>query len=193
MPRKKNVSGLDRTRNFTTIVYPDSAPADWLSILGDQHVPAFVSPLHNRDLNPDGELKKPHWHVLIMFDSVKTMKQAKELFDLIGGVGCQKVNSMRGNSRYLCHLDNPEKAQYDVGEVKAFAGADYHEICSLVSDRYVAIRDMLEFCECYDIISFADFLVYCSENRFDWFKILCDGGSFVLKEYMKSRNWGREG
>lgn len=191
MPGKKNVSGLGRTRNFATIVYPESAPDNWLSILDDQHVPAFVSPLHDRDLDPNGEPKKPHWHVLIMFENVKTIGQAKELFDLIGGVGCQKVSSIRGNARYLCHMDNPEKAQYDPQGVRAFVGADYIEICSLVSDKYAAIKDIIEFCECNGIINFADLLVYCSENRFDWFRILCDSGAFVLKEYMKSRNWGK--
>lgn len=52
-----------------------------------------------------------------MFDGVKTIEQAKDLFEQIGGVGCEKVNSIRGYARYLCHLDNPEKAQYDQGAV----------------------------------------------------------------------------
>lgn len=190
MSKKKNTRGLGRTRNFTTIVYPESAPENWLDILNDHHVQAFVSPLHDRDVNPDGETKKPHWHVLVMFDNVKTVEQAEELFDQIGGVGCQKVNSIRGNARYLCHLDNPEKTQYDTNDVKVFAGADYQGICALISDKYGAIREMLAFCEDNNIINFADLLIYASENRNDWFRILCDSGTFVVKEYLKSRKWG---
>lgn len=192
MVKRKNTKSLDRTRNYTTIVYPESVPKDWLSILDKQHVQAFVSPLHDRDINPDGEAKKPHWHVLVMFDSVKTVAQAQELFEQIGGVGCQKVNSVRGAARYLCHMDNPEKAQYDSGDVRAFAGADYNEICSLASDKYRVIREMIAFCEDNNIINFADLLVYASENRNDWFRVLCDSGAFVVKEYLKSRKWGCE-
>lgn len=189
---EKKARSSSRTRNFTTVVYPESAPDDWLEKLSDQHIEAFVSPLHDRDVNPDGEQKKPHWHVIIMFDSLKTIEQAREVFDLIGGVGCEKVKSIRGNARYLCHLDNPEKAQYDTKDVRSFAGADYIEICSLACDKYVAIGDMLEFCEDNNVLSFAEFILYCHRNRYDWFRVLCDGGSFLVKNYLKSRFWTQE-
>ena len=57
-----------RTRNFASIVYPESAPEDWKEILIQQFVPAFISPLHDQDVNPGGEIKKPHYHVILMFD-----------------------------------------------------------------------------------------------------------------------------
>lgn len=189
---EKNTRGLGRTRNFTTVVYPESAPAGWMELLSEQHVEAFVSPLHDRDVDFNGEQKKPHWHVIIMFDSLKTVEQAKEVFDLIGGVGCEKVKSIRGNARYLCHLDNPEKAQYDAKDVRSFAGADYFEICSLSCDKYVAIGEMLEFCEDNNVFSFSEFLLYCRRNRYDWFRVLCDGGAFLLRNYLRSRFWTQE-
>lgn len=70
-----------RYRNFATVVYPDSAPPNWLDILSEHKVPAFVSPLHDSDVNPTGENKKAHFHVMLMFDGVKTLVQAKEVFD----------------------------------------------------------------------------------------------------------------
>ena len=48
---------------------------------------------------------------MIMYDGKKSIEQAKENFDKIGGVGCEIVNSTRGYARYLCHLDNPDKEQ----------------------------------------------------------------------------------
>ena len=80
--------GLGRTRNFATIVYPESAPENWLDIIADLKIEVFISPLHDKDLNPTGEQKKPHYHVIIMFPSVKTEEQAKEVFDTFCGVGC---------------------------------------------------------------------------------------------------------
>ena len=67
-----------RYRNFATIVYPESAPSDWINILRSEIIPFFVSPLHDRDILEDGTPKKPHYHVMLMFDGVKTVEQVKE-------------------------------------------------------------------------------------------------------------------
>lgn len=178
-----------RTRNFATVVYPESAPENWQDILIDQFVPAFVSPLHNADVNPTGEVKKPHYHVVIMFDGVKTLEQAQEVFNKIGGVGCEVVQSIRGYSRYLCHLDNPEKAQYKQEEVRCFCGADYTSVIGLVLDKYKAISEMIDFCKDNNVVSYSELLEYCRMERFDWFRVLCDNGTVVMKEYLKSRMW----
>lgn len=189
MATEKKSSGRGRTRNFATVIYPESASENWLEILQEQFVPAFVSPLHNMDVNPTGEVKKEHYHVILMFEGVKTNEQAKEIFEKIGGVGCEVVQSLRGYARYLCHLDNPEKAQYDTDAVRSLCGADYVSVCSLVTDKYKAISEMIDFCVSSDIVSYADLLEYCRENRFDWFRVLCDNGTVVMKEYLKSRLW----
>lgn len=186
---KEKTSGVGRTRNYATVVYPESAPETWQDILSEQMVPAFVSPLHDKDINPTGEPKKPHYHVVLLFEGVKTPEQAKDIFDKINGVGCEKVQSIRGYARYLCHLDNPEKAQYDTVDVRSFCGADYIGAIGLVTDKYKAISEMMQFCKEYNIISYADLLEYCSMNRFDWFRVLCDNGTVVMKEYLKSRHW----
>ena len=102
-----------RARNYACVVYPDSAPTNWQDILSGHCVPAFISPLHDKDFNVTGEPKKPHYHVVLMFDGKKSVNQVTEIFQSFGGVGCEVVKSIRGYSRYLCHLDNPEKAQYN--------------------------------------------------------------------------------
>lgn len=184
---KENTS--KRTRNFATVVYPESAPENWQDILSEQFIPCFISPLHDKDINPTGEAKKPHYHVVLMFDSVKTKEQAQNVFSLIGGVGCEVVQSIRGYSRYLCHLDNPEKAQYKQEEVRCLGGADYIAVIGLVLDKYKAIGEMIDYCKVNDITSYSDLLEYCREERFDWFRVLCDNGTVVMKEYLKSKAW----
>ncbi len=182
-------SGRGRTRNFATVVYPESAPDNWFQTLEEEFVPAFISPLHDKDKNPTGEAKKEHYHVLIMFDSTKTTEQAKEIFDKIGGVGCEKVNSLRGYARYLCHMDNPEKFQYTVEDVHCLCGADYVASIGLPTDKYKAIGEMIDYCKEHEVFSYSDLLEHCRENRFDWFRVLCDNGTVVMKEYLKSRSW----
>lgn len=181
--------GRSRTRNFATVVYPESAPENWKELLVQQFVPAMVSPLHDKDINPTGEPKKPHYHVIIQFDSVKTADQAKEVFEVIGGVGCEPVKSIRAYTRYLCHLDNPDKAQYSVDDVLQFGGADFYKIIECVIDRYTAIAEILDFCDDNQIYSFRKLVQICRQEHFEWFRSICDGGIYVIKEYLKSANW----
>ena len=184
--------GQGRTRNFACVVYEESAPSNWRTILEEQFVPAFISPYHKDDINADGQPKKPHWHVLIMFDSVKTSEQAREIFDKIGGVGCEKVTSIRGYARYLCHLDNPDKAQYEISDVISLCGADYQEIISLSSDKYKIIEEMIDFCEKYDINSFYLLSKYAFKNKETWKKALADNSAVFMREYLKSKLWSSE-
>ena len=180
-----------RFRNFATVVYPDSdnTPEDWLSVLQDWKTPVLVSPFHDKDVNVTGEPKKPHYHVLIMFEGMKSQDQVRELFDQIGGVGLETVNSLRGYARYLCHLDNPDKHQYFPADVLQFGGCDYIDMIGLPSDRYEVIGEMIDFCEAERIVSYATLLVYARHNRPEWFRILCDSGTLVMKEYLKSFGW----
>lgn len=180
---------IKRTRNYATVIYPESAPDNWREILSEQFIPAFISPLHDKDINPGGEVKKAHHHVILMFDSVKTVEQAREVFEKIGGVGCEVINSIRGYARYLCHLDNPEKFQYQPDDVTALCGADYASIIELVIDKYKAIDEIMDFCDDNGIVSYRDLMRYCRKDRRDWFRVLCDNGSYVILEYLKSASW----
>ena len=183
-----------RFRNFATVVYPDSdnTPEDWLSVLQDWKTPVLVSPFHDQDVNVTGEPKKPHYHVLIMFEGMKSQDQVRELFDQIGGVGLETVNSLRGYARYLCHLDNPEKHQYDTKDVRSLCGADFFSTISLAIDKYVAISEMEEFCEQYDIVSFYLLSRYASQHRSDWARVLKENSTVYMKEYLQSRRWSKE-
>lgn len=181
-----------RTRNYATVVYPESAPEGWQDILTEMKIPALISPLHDSDVNPDGKIKKAHYHVMIMFEGVKTVEQAEDVFKKIGGVGCEIVQSIRGYARYLCHLDNPEKHQYSQDDVTAICGVDYFGCIGLPTDKYKAIREMIAFCNANDILSYHVLLLYAQEERNDWFRVLCDNGTYVLKEYLKSRSWAKK-
>jgi hypothetical protein len=178
-----------RTRNYATVVYPESAPGNWFDILAETKIAAFISPLHDSDNNADGEHKKDHYHVLIMFEGPKTKEQAVEIFDQIAGVGCETVNSLRGYARYLCHLDNPEKAQYNTDDVCQLGGADYLATISLASDRYAAIGEMMDFVDQHQVRSYADLMRYARDYNNAWFRSLCDNSTMVMKEYIKTTTW----
>lgn len=179
-----------RKRNFATVIYPESAPENWREILAGYFVPAFVSPLHDKDVNATGDPKKAHHHVMVMFEGKKSDEQVKTMFDSIGGVGLERVESLRGYARYLCHLDNPEKAQYNPSDVVSMNGSDYSYTIGIVADKYKAVREMIAFCKANQIVSYAELLEYASAEQDTWFRILCDSGTVVMKEYLKSVSWG---
>lgn len=181
-----------RYRNFACVIYPDSVDPEWQDIIVQEHVSVFVSPLHDQDCNPTGELKKPHRHVMVMYEGKKSESQVKEFFSKFGGVGYEVVNSLRGYSRYLCHLDNPEKAQYNQDDVICFNGADYSAAIGLPTDKYKAVNEMCEWINENDIFAFSDLFDYARINRGDWFRVLCDNCAIVMKEYLKSRSWKAE-
>lgn len=181
--------GSRRTRNFACVVYEDSAPSSWQQILQEHFIPAFVSPYHDSDIDPQDQPKKPHWHVMLMFDALKTVDQAREVFESIGGVGCEIVESVRGYARYLCHLDNPDKFPYDPDLVMCFAGADYKSVIGLVTDKYKAICEMMQYCRMEKIRSYSQLMDYAAVQRNDWFRSLCDNSSFVMSQYLRGLEW----
>lgn len=182
-----------RTRNFATVVYPESAPADWMERLSQHHIAALISPLHDKDINPSGEPKKPHYHVLVMFEGPKDYEtQVKPIFAEIGSVGREKVNSVRGYARYLCHLDNPEKAQYRPSEVHCMGGADFYAISNLPTDDTKLLGEIMDYIQEQEIYSFAEFLQLCRLYRPEWFSLAALSKGWIIKEFIKSLAWERD-
>lgn len=182
-----------RYRNFATVFYPESVNFnDMKEFISMLHVPAFISPLHDQDKNPDGTEKKPHWHVLLMFDGKKSPDQIRELLSGSGSVGIEVVNTARGYARYLCHLDNPEKHKYEISEVVSLSGADYSDTIGLPIDNLKACRDMIDWCNKNCILAFDQLVDYCMNEKMDWFAVLHHGGIMIVKEYLKSKSWRLE-
>ena len=184
---KKNKN--QRTRNWSIIVYPESAPENWIDILQKEYVKMVVSPLHDKDVNPDDTLKKAHYHVLFMFDGVKSYNQVKSIADSVNAPIPQIVGSAKGLTRYMLHLDNPDKAQYDSSDLQAFNGADITELLKPISaDRYSMIADMLQFIDDNQIMEFEDILTYARLKKLDtWFPLLCDNSAYIIDSAIKSK------
>ena len=65
-----------KSRTWLTIVYPESAPANWKTMLAEIGVQAIISPLHDKDKNVTGEFKKPHHHVAMVWEGPTTYSNA---------------------------------------------------------------------------------------------------------------------
>jgi len=175
-----------RTRNWAFVFYPgDSAPDNWREIIDEWRVPCAVSPLHDKDKNPDETDKKAHRHGAIAFDGIKTRDQVLELVAPLGVKNVIKLNSLVGYLRYLVHMDNPEKVQYDINEVEVFGGLNYRGIIETASDKAAALQDIMDFIDENHITKYSQLMRYCRKSRSDWFYVLANGYTLVIAEYLK--------
>lgn len=178
-------------RDCAFLLYPESCNPDWIQILTQLQQPLFWI-LHDRDENPDGTMKKPHYHVMIMFENPRSVNSIINIATMCGGNKyLQQVISRRGYARYLCHLDNPEKFQYDPEKcIHSLCGADYSKETISTSEananKLLAVIEMLKFIDDNQIHIYADLIRYCASLRPDWLEILMGFSGHLVKDYIRS-------
>lgn len=193
MDEKKSIPSIPkdgRTRNWTFIVYPDSAPEKWRGIIDAEHIQWIESPKHEGELNPDNETeKKPHWHVLLLFEGKKSFEQVREISDKLNATVPQICKNAKGLVRYFAHMDNPEKKQYSVSDIVGHGGANVAAYLKATGfSRYQLIGEMRQWVEDNGCKEFYVLFDYAFAKRFDdWFPLLCDNSAYIMGEYIKSR------
>ena len=189
-----------RARAWTFIVYPGDIREDWRECLDIFHLEWVESPFHDKDLNPTGEEKKPHIHILVMFTNVKSYEQirdiCREAFGEVEGSesikGCsfpQKCHNIKSLVRYFMHWDNPEKHRYSVTDLHCHGGAcvdDY--LTPSASERYEIINDIEEYIAENNITEFKDICDIARVAHFDtWHPVLCQPGTAsIIHSYVTS-------
>lgn len=113
-----------KKRYWAFVLYPESAPTDWIEKLQLKGVSCAISPLHDKDLNPTGEPKKPHYHIVLAYGSPTTYNNVKALTEELNCPIPIPLESCRGYYRYLTHKDNPEKYQYNEKEIQTLNAFD---------------------------------------------------------------------
>lgn len=182
-----------RFLSWTAVVYPgESLPEDWQNTLNGLMVRWAASPVHDKDINPDGTTKKPHRHLLLAFRTVKTYEQAKEITDRLGGTIPQPCRDTRGLVRYFLHLDNPEKAPYERKDIVAGGGFDLEDALKPTGSEEEDILDeMCQFIEDNWIVEFCDFNSYVRHERKEW-RGLLRKNCFYLCQIIKSQRCKRQ-
>lgn len=187
-----------RSRNWNVIFYPEDLPEEWQQRLDEQCVPWIEGPVHDLDYNANGEKKKPHVHALFCFEIIKRVEQVKEFFATIFGtsesgsiVGVATPTmciDRRGTVRYMAHLDNPEKAQYDANDIKAHGGMNLSELLySSMEDlerQLSAVHDIINH---QDIVEFYDLMEHLRLNNQELFVFVAARYTRYFSELVRSR------
>lgn len=181
-------SGDGRVRNWTFVLYPESAPSDWRERLDSLHIQWVESPLHQFDTNANGEVKKAHYHVLLIFPGKKSYEQIFQITDSLHCPRPERCLDAQGLVRYMAHMDNPEKYQYSASEIVGHGGVDVSEYLKPTSgQRYQLIAEMADFISENGVTEFKQLFDYARVHKFDsWFPLLCDNSTYVLNVYIRS-------
>lgn len=190
-----------RNRNWTVILYPENLTSDWEIKLQSIGAQIMLSPCHDKDLKEDGTTKKKHYHAILMFSVKKSGSQIsgmlKSVFgesngSIIGVANITAENCIIHNifaaTRYLAHMDNPEKAQYNPGEIRGLNGADVMSKLKITeSETQDIILAMQNFVDDNDITEFCDLARAASSDR-EWYRVLTSKYMFFEK-YIRSRKF----
>nr|CRY97763.1 hypothetical protein [uncultured prokaryote] len=184
--QSKNV----KKRNWAFVLYPESAPADWRERLTKSGLQCAISPLHDRDLNPTGEPKKAHYHVILCYEGPTSFNVVKRLTEDLNQPIPQPLEQVRGYYRYLTHEDNPEKAQYSKADIQHINGFDIREFVEMTKSEVLRYkREIIEFIRDNRLTEYADLVdaLYDSgEAMADHFEVVSNNTLF-FKAYLTSR------
>lgn len=186
---EKNV----KKRNWAFVLYPESAPKNWREQLLQTGLQCAVSPLHDRDVNPTGEPKKPHYHVILAYSGPTSYNVVKALTNgKLGQTIPQPLEQIEGYYRYLTHKDNPEKAQYNASDIETINGFDIRNYIDLTKSEVVRIkREIQAFIRDNEIMEYADLmdlLMDAGEDMADHYEVAANNTVF-FDRYLSSRRF----
>lgn len=187
-----------KSKYFCAVLYPDCTTYDVDKIiksLAEEHLSFAVSPIHDRDVEDDGSLKKAHFHLLLAYSSATTLSNIRSWFNVCGMPECD-LHSVRvcasgiGYYRYLTHKDNPEKAQYKGSDIRIFNDfADvFKKFENTESDKISNLVRIFQIVDELNSISFHSLIQYLMLNERDLFKMLTCSSALAIcvKEYQRS-------
>lgn len=146
-----------KARVFTFLLYPDSAPENFVELLTDkQDYAVAISPLHDEDLveNPESVpkeyleeyngFKKPHYHGIIVANNSTTpsavRKRLQRAFGKNEAVGMVQIcHNIKGAYEYLTHesvdAKRKKKHVYPSADIKLINGFDISRLVTVSADE----------------------------------------------------------
>lgn len=169
-----------KSRFWVLIGYPESLPIDWKERLTQSGVQVAISPLHDKDLNETtGELKKPHYHMILNFGGPTTYAVALGYAEMLNAPNPQPNNSVIGAIRYFTHRDNPEKAQYSKKDITTINGFDIGAYDAPTASEKVEIKKQISILIRKESIHDYGLLMTRLENENDlWWQVASESTIF---------------
>lgn len=177
-----------KKRNWAFILYPESAPVDWQDLLQATGLPCAISPLHDKDINPDGEPKKAHYHVIVAYSGPTSYNVVSQLTDSLNAPKPQPLEQIKGYYRYFTHKDNPEKFQYDEKLIQAINGFSILDFVDLTNRELNDLKlRLLDLIRSEGIEEYSDLINLLADNGLDLEFQVASGNTYFFDKYITSK------
>lgn len=177
-----------KKRNWAFILYLDSAPTNWRDILQETGCQYAISPYHDKDINPDGTLKKPHFHIIICYEGPTSYNVILRITELVNATIPQPLEQIRGYYRYFTHMDNPEKYQYSQDDISTINGFNINNYIEMTyTEVSMIIKSLQELIRNKNILEYSDLLDFLLDEDLREFWDVARNHTFLLDKYICSR------
>lgn len=181
---EKNV----KKKYWAFVLYLESAPENWKEILQLRGIPVCISPYHDKDVNPDGTAKKPHYHIILCFPNTTTYNNVKSITDSLNQPIPISLDAVNGYYRYLTHKDNPEKYQYSPEDIETLNGFSIDDFVELT---YTQVKTICIYLQQLiidnNILEYSDLLDYLLTNELYTELDVASNHTLLFNTYICSR------
>lgn len=185
-------------RWFQTVIYPEhfknvNELYDCIRSFG---MPCSLSPLHDSDLKDieTGELKKAHYHFIAYYKGKTSLYRFYSMMCASFGEDSFSTfdNVVNANMmvRYFAHLDDKDKFQYNVDDIKDFNGfCSSKYLVPASGDIMSDFRAIKKIIKEHNFIFYNELDDYLDEYEQDLYSAMLHNPTLIrqCKEYMKSR------
>lgn len=177
-----------KKRNWAFVLYPESAPDDWIEQLRQTGLQCAISPLHDKDIDPTGEPKKAHYHIILCYSGPTSFNVVRQLTERLNQPIPQALEQVRGYYRYLTHKDNPEKYQYSDDDIRTLNGFNISDFVELSKSEVLEIKRKLQnLIREIDILEYSDFMDFLMDNEMSLEYEVGSNNTYFFEKYISSR------
>lgn len=177
-----------KKRNWAFVLYPESAPDNWIDVIQQSGLQAVVSPLHDKDINDTGEPKKAHYHVILIYSGPTSYNVVSAFTASLNATVPKALESVRGYYRYLTHKDNPEKVQYSDDDIISINGFDIADFVELTKSEINSKKKQLQILiRKENFFEYSDFMDYLLDNDMSVEYDVASNHTYFFDKYISSR------
>lgn len=162
----KNVKN-ERSLYWCLVLYPEEDLSHKKAIEYIENHYSYASIIHDNDLNEDGTLKKSHVHIVLRFSNYRWRNAISQELNITPNY-LEKCKNLENALKYLVHINNPDKFQYEISQVH---GDLKNKLLSYLKDKSLSeseqAKQLLLFIQDYPTsLSLSDFLIFCCDHGF---------------------------
>lgn len=179
-----------KERYWTFIMYEDSRPNNWKELLQEEMIEMSISPRHDRDMIEEtGELKKPHYHVLMCFNGPTTYNRAIEIANKVGANIVKRVLNVKGMYDYFTHKWNEEKAKYSEEDIITINGFNINDYGITQNEIEEMKREVIRLIREENITEYSILVDLLADNNMKDLGTIVSKNTTYFNAYLKSRKY----